>query len=168
MKPLLFFIFIVLSNLCFAQGEVILNKISGSDSLNLLRSMGTMIKAIENKDDKMIRSSCMETVQCEICMEKISFDHPPQDGFVAAGAFSVFLVDWLRTSPAWIDIKQYAPVMSSTSGKGYVPKSVKLKPDEYFTEFELSYPIESSSNKCIFSFVKDEEIFKLWSIRFSP
>ena len=168
MKALLFFMFLFLNSLCFAQGEVILNKISGRDSLSLLRSMGTLIKAIENKDNKVITASCLETVQCEICMDKISFDHPPQDGFVPVDAFNTFLIDWLRTSPAWIDIKQYAPAMSSASGKGYAPKSVKLKPDEYFTEFELSYPIESSSNKFIFSFVKEEEEFKLWSVRFSP
>jgi hypothetical protein len=168
MKPFLFFTFLLLNTLCFAQGDVILNKISPTDSLDLLKTMGGLIKAIETKNATVITASCLELVNCEICAEKIAFNHPPEEGFVPADMFKIFLTDWLSSSPAWIDIKQYAPAMASASSKGFFPKSVKMKPDGYFTDFELSYTIESSSNKCIFSFVKEDEKFKIWAIRFSP
>lgn len=167
MRALLFSVLIFLNTLCLAQTDIKSNKISAGDSLSLLKSMGALVKAVESKDNNVIATSTLETVYCEICLEKISFNHPPEDAFIELDHFTPFLVDWLRTSPAWIDIKQYAPVMSSTTTKGYVPKSVKLKPDEPFTEFELSYNIESLNNKCIFSFVKDDGKFKLWAVRFS-
>lgn len=168
MKSLIVSVFLLINTCCFAQGDVIVNKISAADSLALLQSMGSLIKAVESKDEKLIMDSSLELVYCETCLDKISFDHMPQDGFIKSHDLKTFLVDWLRTSPAWIDIKQYMPSMASTSGKGYAPKSVTLKPEDYFTEFELSYNIEASSNKCVFSFTKQDGKFKIWAVRLSP
>ena len=162
MKVLLFSAFFFLNGLCFSQ-ELILNRVSADDSLNLIRSMGNLITAVETKNVQAIKSACLEVVYCNMCSGSHS-----DDPFVTTGSFASYLIDSLGASGGWFNITAFAPEMMSSSIKGsYHPRSVKLKPEEFFTEYELKYTIENTSGKYIFSFVKEEGKFKLWAVKVS-
>ena len=168
MKFLVTFILIVLTNICFGQGILVINKISETDSANLIKTMRMYIEAVENRDKKIIKRFSLNIVDCEMCITDPGFDHPIEDAFVKLDTFEDYLFDSLNSSSLWKNIKSGIPYMTSSSvspDDNYHPKSLKLKQGESFTGFELSYLIDDSTDKYYFSFIKIENEFKLWGVR---
>lgn len=168
MKLLITFTLIILTNVCSGQGVIRLNKISETDSINLIKTMRQYINAVENRDKKIIERFSLNIVDCEMCITNQGYDKPIEDAFVKIDTFEVYLFDNLKSSMIWKNIKTGVPSMTSTStspGENYHPKSIKLKKGEYFTEFELSYIIDDSTDKYYFSFTKIKNEFKLWGVR---
>lgn len=135
--------------------------------------MRKYINAIENRDEKVIKQFSLNIVDCDVCFPGGDFENPYnpiEDAFVKIDVFASYLFDTLHSSHLWKSIQSGIPCMTSTSTSpdNYHPKSVKLKQGEYFTEFELSYPIDNSTDKYYFSFIKVENEFKLWGVRFAP
>lgn len=150
------------------QGVIRLNKISKSDSINLIKTMRLYINAIENRDTKIINRFSLNIVDCEMCITPQGYDNPIGDAFVKVDSFAIYLFDNLKSSKFWKNIEAGVPSMTSASPENYRPKSVRLKQGEYFTEFELCYIINDSTDKYYFSFTKIENEFKLWGVRIAP
>jgi hypothetical protein len=171
MKPLITFTLIVLTSICSGQGVIRINNISETDSINLIKTMRQYIKAVENRDKKIIKRLSLIIVDCEMCITNKGYDNPIEDAFVKIDTYEVYLFDNLKSSVIWKNIKDGVPIMTSTStspGENYHPKSVKLKQGEYFTEFEVSYLLNDSTDKYYFNFTKIENKFKLWGVRIAP
>ena len=160
-----------MSNVCLGQGVIKINNLSTTDSINLIKTMRLYINAVENRDSKIIKRFSLNIVDCEMCITNQFYDNPIEDAFVKIDTFETYLFNNLKHSVIWKNIKAGVPSMTSTStspGKNYHPKSVKLKQGEYFTEFELSYLLDDSTDKYYLRFTKIENEFKLWGVRIAP
>ncbi len=175
------FILILLSfpkSSVFGQ-DLILGKPSKEDSSLLMSSWNLYIKAVENKDIKLIKTLSLSLIDCEICTANNSWsslDKPGEDSFIKVDSFANILFNEIAQTKIWAVIKSSIPATSTRSIKDYYPRSLKIKKGTKFTIYELGYQTwkpdefakghEGASH--IFQFVKLKGFFKLYGVTSVP
>ena len=148
-----------------------MNTVSKIDSIELTNCLKAFVKAVEAKDLKTIRALSLNKVDCEMCIQNISFEHPIEDAFVNIDTLVAYLPESLQNFSINTKINTEQPYVTSTSyppADGNYPKEVKTIKGELFTDFEVSYPIPIAENRYYFSFTKVAGTFKLWKVYVAP